>query len=62
MSAAQIIEELPKLDAAARREILTRLLELDEEQAGLLSCLQAATEGGAAIDAMEAEDGETATR
>jgi hypothetical protein len=56
MSAAQIIEELPKLSEADRRAVRQKLLELAAENRDIESCDQAALEGALILDRLEEED------
>jgi hypothetical protein len=63
MSLAEIVNELPKLKRAERRELARRLFEIDDEEAQLLAeCDQRADERFLMLDAMEAEDGKTGAR
>jgi hypothetical protein len=55
MSLDEIIEELPKLPHAERRELSLRLLELEADEDVLL-CSLAAAEAVSLLDRMEAED------
>lgn len=59
MSAAEILEELPKLTEAERRAVRQKLLELAAENEDVRACDQAATDGARLLDAMEKEDGHT---
>jgi len=57
MSAAEIIEELPKLTEAEKRLIRRRLVELAAENADIEACNEAAAQGAILLDRMEEEDG-----
>ena len=57
MSAAQIIDELPKLAPADLLAVRRKLLEISEENEGVFLCDAAALEGAEMLDQMEAEDG-----
>jgi hypothetical protein len=57
MSAAQIINELPKLTEAERRAVREKLLELAAENADVASCNQAALEGALLLDQLENKNG-----
>ena len=57
MSAAQIINELPKLTEAERRAVREKLLELAAENSDIASCNQAALEGALLLDRLEDKDG-----
>ena len=56
MSAAEIINELPKLSAAEVRLVRQRLLELAAQTEDVALCDQAALEGAMILDRLEAED------
>jgi hypothetical protein len=56
MSAAQIIDELPKLTEAELRSVRRRLMELAAQNEDIACCDQAATEAAAVFDQMEEED------
>jgi hypothetical protein len=56
MSAAQIIEELPKLSEPERRAVRQKLLELGAENRDVKLCNQSALEGAQMLDRMEEED------
>lgn len=56
MSAAEIINELPKLSEVERRAVRQKLLELAEEDEDVRLCNQAALEGALMLDLMEDED------
>ena len=62
MSAAEIIRELPKLSKADRRAIREVLLEIDNQNADVALCNQAALEGALLLDRMEDEDGSRKSR
>ena len=62
MSAAQIIEELPKLPPADLRAIRRKLIELAEENGDIALCDSMASEGARMLDRMEEEDGARGTR
>ena len=56
MSAAQIIDELPRLTEAERRAGRERLLELAQENEDIAACNQAALDGALLLDRMEDKD------
>jgi hypothetical protein len=56
MSAAEIIEELPKLTEADRRAVRQRLQELAEANADVQLCNEIATQGALMLDRLEEED------
>ena len=56
MSAAEIINKLPKLSESERREVRQKLLELAAENEDIALCNQAALEGAMMLDPMEEED------
>ena len=56
MSAAQIIDELPRLSDADRRAVRQKLLEIAAENRDIELCNQAATDGALMLDRMEGED------
>jgi len=56
MSAAEIIEELPRLTEVERRAVRQRLSELAAESEDIALCNQAALEGAIVLDRMEEED------
>lgn len=60
MSAAQIINELPKLTEAERRAVREKLLELAQENQDIAACNQAALDGALMLDHLEDNDGEIA--
>jgi hypothetical protein len=53
---AEIIEELPRLSHHERRQLGQRLVALEAGQEELVACDQAAADGFALLDRMEAED------
>lgn len=57
MSTAEIIAKIPKLSHEARREIMRRLIEVEEDAATLAKCDQRALERFQTLDAMEADPG-----
>jgi len=56
VSAAEIIQELPRLTEAERRAVRQKLLELAAENDEVRLCDQAAIEGAVLLDRMEEED------
>ena len=56
MSAAQIIDELPKLAPAELRTIRRKLVELAEQNEEIAACDATALEGAQMLDRMEQED------
>ncbi len=56
MSTLQILTELPLLSHADRREIVRRLIELEEDAQILADCDRNADANFQLLDAMEAED------
>ena len=56
MSAADIINELPKLTEAERRAVREKLSELAAQNEDIELCNQAALEGALMLDRMEEED------
>ena len=56
MSAAEIMQELPKLTEAERRAVRRKLSELAAENEEIALCDQAAVEGAKMLDRMEEED------
>ena len=56
MSTAQILTELPRLSHAERREIVRRLIALEEEAQTLADCDARADANFQLLDAMEVED------
>ena len=59
MSTAEIIAELSRLSHNERREVIRRLLELEEDAELLADCDRRADERFLMLDAMEAEDGQS---
>ena len=57
MSAAQIIDELPKLTPADLLAVRRKLIEISEENEGFALCDAAASEGAQILDQMETGDG-----
>ena len=57
MSAAQIIDELPKLTPADLLAVRRKIIELSEENEGVALCDATALEGAQLLDQMEAEGG-----
>lgn len=62
MSAADIINELPKLSEAERRAVREKLLELAAQNKDIELCNQAALEGALMLDRMENEDARRKSR
>ena len=62
MTTSEILSELPKLSSRERREILNRLMELDEDAADLLQRQQIADEAFQMLDSLEADDAQNASR
>ena len=62
MSKTEILDELPNLSRNERREILQRLIELDEDADSLEECRQSADATFRLLDVMEAEDDERKSR
>lgn len=56
MSAAQILQELPRLSKAELRQVRQRLLELSAENQEIEACNQSALEGALMLDRMEEEN------
>jgi len=56
MSAAEILNELPKLTEAERRAVRQRLLELAEENEAVALSNQAALDGAMMLDRLEDKD------
>lgn len=56
MSAADIIDELPKLTEPERRAVRQKLLELAAQNEDVALCNQTALEGAVMLDRMEEED------
>ena len=62
MSAAEILNELPKLSEVERRAVRQKLLELAAENEAVALCDQTALEGAMILDRMEAEDARRQSR
>jgi hypothetical protein len=62
MSATEILNELPKLTEAERREVRQKLVELAAANEAVALCDQAATEGAIMFDRMEDEDARRKSR
>ena len=62
MSKTEIIAELPKLTRHDRREILDRLLDLEDEPEILEDRRRAADETFRVLDVMEQEDAQNSAR
>jgi hypothetical protein len=62
MSRAEIISEIPKLSHEARREIMRRIIEVEQDAVTLTDCDQRVLERFQALDRMEAEDEKNAAR
>ena len=62
MSQAEIISEIPKLSHEARREIMRRIIEIEEDAVVLKDCDQRALEWFRMLDQMEADDKKHAAR
>ena len=56
MSAAEIINELPKLTEAELRLVRRRLLELAVQDQDIEACNQAALDGALVFDRLEGDD------
>jgi hypothetical protein len=56
MSQAEIISETPKLSHEARREIMRRIIETEEDALVLKDCDQRALERFRMLDQLEAEE------
>ena len=56
MTTAEILSELPRLTQQDRRQILDRILEIDDESEWLAASRRMADEAFQMLDAMEAED------
>jgi len=57
MSKAEIVAEIPKLSHQDRREIMRRLIEVEEDAETLAECDRLALERFQSLDALEAADG-----
>ena len=62
MSAAQILDELPRLTEAERRAVREKLLELAAENKDIEACNQAALDGALMLDRMEDKDAQSGPR
>jgi hypothetical protein len=62
MSAAEIIQELPKLTEADRRAIREVLLAIANENPDVALCNQTALEGALMLDRMEDDDARRQSR
>ena len=62
MSAAQILDELPRLTEAERRAVREKLLELAAENQDIEACNQAALDGALMLDRMEDKDAHSGPR
>ena len=62
MSQAEIISQIPKLSHQERREIMRRIIEIEDEAVILKDCDQRALERFRMLDEMEAEDEKNASR
>ena len=62
MSAAEIINELPKLTEADRRAVREALLEIANQDQEVALCNQTALEGAMMLDRMEDEDARRKSR
>ena len=56
MSMAEIIDELPKLTHHERRELCRKIVEIESQGEDIDLCDEAAREGIAMLDQMEAQD------
>jgi hypothetical protein len=56
MSIAEIMDELPKLSHHQRRELCQKIIELEAEPEDIALSDQAARDGFAMLDQMEAQD------
>jgi hypothetical protein len=56
MSMAEIIEELPRLTHHQRRDLCRKIIEMEAESEDIALSEQAAREGFAMLDQMEARD------
>jgi hypothetical protein len=56
VSAAEIINELPKLSDLERRAVRQRLLDLANRDEDIALCNQAALEGAVMLDRLEEQD------
>jgi len=62
MSKTEILAELPRLSHGERREIVRRLIELEEEKQILEDADRRANENFLLLDSMEAEDARNQSR
>jgi hypothetical protein len=62
VSKTEILCELPNLSHHERRELVRRLIELEEETQILADCDRRANENFLLLDAMEAEDARNHSR
>lgn len=62
MSAAEIINELPKLSEAERRAIRQRLLDIAKQDEGVAICNQTALDAALMLDRLENEDAQRKSR
>ena len=62
MSAAEIVNELPKLTDAERRAVREKLIELAAENEAVALCDQTALAGAIMLDRMEDEDASRKSR
>lgn len=62
MSKAEIVAELPKLSHQERREIVRRIIELEEDTETLAECDRLALERFQMLDALEADNEQNAAR
>jgi hypothetical protein len=62
MSAAEIINELPKLSEAERRAIRQVLLDIANQKEDVAICNQSALEGALMLDRMENDDAQRKSR
>ncbi len=62
MSTAEILNELPKLTEAERRDVRQKLVELAAANEAVALCDQTATEGAMMFDRMEDEDARRKSR
>jgi hypothetical protein len=56
MSTTEIVAEIPKLSHQERRQIMRRLIEVEEDAAVLVECDRSALERFQMLDALEADD------
>jgi len=60
MSMAEIIDELPRLTHHQRRELCQKIIELEAGSGDIALCDEAARQGFAMLDEMEAQDADRA--